>query len=84
MRKQVKALEHHANTFTHLVEVGRPVMGGKAVDHHFAFAHGFQRIHTAQKGAFAGAGGPDNAHHFLRFNIATDAAQHVTIAKALM
>jgi hypothetical protein len=30
------------------------------------------------------AGRADDAHHFLRFNIAADAAQHVAVAEALM
>ena len=84
MREQVKALEHHANAFAHLVEVGSAVVSGKAVDHHLAFADRLQGIHAAQEGTFPRAGRADDAHHFLRFNIAADAAQHVAVAEALM
>ena len=41
-------------------------------------------VHAAQEGAFPRAGWADDAHHFLRFNIAADAAQHVAVAEALM
>ena len=84
MREQVKALEHHANAFAHLVEVGSAVVSGKAVDHHLAFADRLQGIHAAQEGTFPRAGRADDAHHFLRFNIAANAAQHVAVAEALM
>ena len=59
-------------------------MGGKAVHLHLAFADGFQRVHAAQEGAFPGAGRADNTDHFLRFDIAADAAQNVAIAEALV
>ena len=66
------------------VDIRVYVVGGKAVNHHLAFADRLQGVHAAQEGAFPRAGWADDAHHFLRFNIAADAAQHVAVAEALM
>ena len=80
MREKIEALEHHADLFTHLIDVCLTVQqdaiyGNRSLRRHLKI------IHAAQQRAFAGAGRSDDNDNFLFFNGKINAFEHIDPAK---
>ena len=80
--KEVEALEHHAHLA--VIQGALPAGGGVlAVVKDLAARGLLQEIDAAKQGAFARAGGADDADHVAGLHAEIDIPQHAVIAKAL-
>jgi cysteine synthase A len=84
MRKQIEALEHHADFAPHLVDVPQTGPEFDAVDDDPAFLKFLQRIDAADQRRFARTRRAANHDAFALCHIEVDVAQHMKVAKPLV
>ncbi len=83
VREQIELLEHHAGFLADQPIVHFRIVGFQAVDDQIAAGDFFQLVDAAQQGGFAGAGRPDDHHHFAFVDLQIDVVQHLGLAKML-
>jgi hypothetical protein len=64
MRKQFKALEHHADGSAQCRDIGDAGREAEIADLDLAGIDGLKPVDRLDQGAFAGTGGPADHHHF--------------------
>ena len=82
--EDVEQLEHHAHLLTVLIDVHLFSGDFHAFHENLAFFGGFQHIQAAQIGAFAAAGGADDADAFAFADLIGYALENVKFAKAFV
>ena len=83
MREEVKALEHHANFFTHVVDA-RIVFQNYAINGNGTTGRFFQEVHATKQGTLTTTGRSDDYQHFLFCNGKVYATQNMQVAEAFM
>ena len=81
MRKQVEALEHHADLAPHVVDALEVGSEFDAVDHDLTFLEFLQRIDAADGGGLAGAGRAADDDAFALADGEVDVAEHMEFAE---
>ena len=82
--EDVEQLEHHAHLLTVLIDVHLFSGDFHAFHENLAFFGGFQHVQAAQIGAFAAAGGADDADAFAFADLIGYALENVKLAKAFV
>jgi hypothetical protein len=84
MRKQVEALEHHADLAAHLIDVAQARAQFDVVDDDAAFLELLERVDAADEGRLARAGGAADHDALALGDLEVDVAQHVELAVPLV
>ncbi len=80
--KHIEMLEHHAHLLPVQVHIDALLRQVHPLEDHLAGAGLLQQVKAAQKGGFAGAGGPDDGHHLALVEGFAHLMQHHQVAKA--
>ena len=84
MREEIEALEHHAEIFAHLVDVGLWIGDLGAVDDDMAAGWLFEQIDAAQEGTLPGAGWADDGDDLAVLDGFGDTFEHFEVAEGFM